>query len=208
MDYYAVTLTFYLLVFLVFALLVVHSTKASKSIPPQNFYRNFLDSIGLQPLSPLVVTVFERWSDTTRPENTYVAPVKQSPNGPYLLDIDYPERLVVVKPHNWIVYTNNGVNFYLISSNVSNREANCNLDKQLLAIDYRLRTVNEEDEAIRDKTGRLKLACLNYTLNDVVRLFASAAERTYIDLHSYFAAEKKPVTIDEILDYLLRENLI
>lgn len=177
-------------------------------------------TIASQPLSPLVVTVYERAVPTRH--NHYTTDVVELLDRNHdddgsggdenrVLDLSYNERLIVVKPHNWMIYTNNGLNFYLITNNVSNRTAQCDLDLQMIAVDFRLQTIEEPDEK-RDRTGRLKIACINYTLDNLIRLFGIDAHRTYLDLSGYFDARLNPsappVIVDEIINYLLLHDLV
>lgn len=173
---------------------------------------NFNDRVeaiaDVQVLSPLVVTVYERASHgRDNLFTTFVAPTAEQ----QYIDLAYNERLVVVKPQNWMVYTNNGINFYLVSNNVSNRTAHCDLDQQLVALDFRLLTVDEAPDT-KDQTGRFKVACVNYTFDNLVRLFGVEANRTYLDLSAYFDKTKNPdappVVVDEVVNYLLRHGLV
>lgn len=175
----------------------------------ERFNKRLTDVANLQPLSPLVVTVYERNGDggaTGGGGNLITTEV--SADG---IDLSYNERLVVVKPQNWMIYSNNGVNFYYVSNNVSNRTARCDLDRQSIAVDFRLLTVDESIDA-KDQTGRFKIACINYTLDNLIRLFGANANKTYLDLSAYFDKAKNPnappVVVDEVINYLLKHRFL
>lgn len=167
------------------------------SAPRDTWRERVLDTLALQPLSPLVVTVYERWTSTTARDNAYVAVDDQRRP----ISIDYAERLVVVKPQNWTVYTNDGIHFYLLTANLSNRNTNCDLDTQSTAIELRLATKSDDKE-----DERLRFACLNYTQNNLTRVFGSLSDRTYIDLSNHF--DGRTLTVQTVLDYLLQHRLV
>lgn len=158
-----------------------------------------------QPLSPLVVTVYERVGQQRT--TTELRPG----DGGDVMDMAYNERLIVVKPQNWFIYTNNGLNFYLISNNVSNRTAQCDLDRQMIAVEFRLLALAERDTR-QDETGRFRVACINYTVDNLVRLFGVAANRTYLDLSVHFDRKLNvnapTLLVDEIVNYLLAHGLV
>lgn len=165
------------------------------------FPRDVASLAELAPSSPLVVTVYERSYSSGEARRDHD-------------DNDrYVERLIVVKPHNWIVYTDDGLRFYLVSNNVSDRTARCDLDRQLIAVEFPLqsRDLSADDNDL-DRSGRLRVACINYTLDQLVRLFGVRANRTYVDLSTYFDRRRNPVapalTVDAVLDYLLQQKLI
>lgn len=205
-----------LILFVGVAFVLYLLTTDSASPSPTNdltaaFNQRILKAVDLQPVSPLVVTVYERPIAGTA-SNLSTTDVALWSDDHQSLDLRYNERLVVVKPQNWMIYTNNGVNFYLLSNNVSNRTAKCDLDRQMVAVDFRLLTLAESDDA-RDESGQLKVACLNYTLDQLVRLFGSdATKRTYLDLSAYFDKKRNPiapaVVVDEVIDYLLKHNFL
>lgn len=179
-------------------------------------FNDRVDAIAdVQVLSPLVVTVYERASHgRDNLFTTFVAPNDEATPGAAAagyLDLAYNERLIVVKPQNWMVYTNNGINFYLLTNNVSNRTAQCDLDQQMVALDFRLLTVDEAVDT-KDQSGRFKVACVNYTFDNMVRLFGVEANRTYLDLSAYFDKSKNPdappIVVDEVVNYLLRHGLV
>lgn len=215
----------------------------------ETFNDRIVQASETQPLSPLVVTVYERESITLHRNDTLTAvvasrgggqskavdvlpsvaaddiddggdPPKQTAHVVAVQDeeaddepvnVSYNERLIVVKPQNWFIYTNNGLNFYLISNNVSNRTAQCILDRQLIAVEYRLLKLVEPD-TVADTTGRLRVACINYSMDNLIRLFGVQANRTYLDLSRYFDRQYNPnappIVVDEILNYLLRHRFV
>lgn len=183
--------------------------------PSRDLVERFNDRItralNAQPLSPLTVTLYERLADNSN-NNLATTDVLQLPENGETLDALYNERLIVVRPHNWIVYTNNGLNFYLLTNNVSNRTAKCDLDTQMVAIDFRLKTITESDEST-DDSGRLKVACLNYTMDTLVRLFGNEyTRRSYFDMSKYFDKRYNPsapkIVVDEVIDYLLAHDYL
>lgn len=189
--------------------------------PPNNvdcFNKTINSIIVTQPISPLVVTIYELPRDNA---NTSTADLlvdkSKSADTDNVIDINYDERLIVVKPHNWFVYTNNGLNFYFISNNLSNRTARCDLDRQLIAVDFRLLTLSESamepTTTSMDKSGRLKVACINSTYDTLIRRFGVGnANKTYIDLSNYFDKNKNSdapmLIVDNVINYLLQHNLV
>jgi hypothetical protein len=174
----------------------------------ERFNKRVLEVANVQPMSPLVVTVYERDAELTR-GNLITTEVYEDKQDSTVLDLAYNERLAIVKPQNWLIYTNNGLNFYFISNNVSNRTAQCDLDTQSIAVDFRLLTVDESPDQ-KDQSGRFKVACINYTLDNLIRLFGVSANRSYLDLSAYFDKAKNPnaplVVVDEVINYLLKHR--
>jgi hypothetical protein len=196
-----------LVVFVGTAVLVYFLVRRVDGISPvfnnlsERFNKRLIDVANIQPLTPLVVTVYERDQE---PGNLLTTEVSQDG-----VDLSYNERLAVVKPQNWMIYSNNGVNFYYVSNNVSNRTAQCDLDKQSIAVDFRLLTVDESVDT-KDQSGRFKVACINYTLDNLVRLFGANSNRSYLDLSDYFDRSKNPnappIVVDEVINYLLKHR--
>lgn len=173
-------------------------------------------AVGSPMVSPLVVTVYERVGKSG--DNLLVTEIASTatvenvtPRADEIVDLFYNERLIVVKPQNWFVYTNNGVNFYLITNNVSNRTAQCDLDRQLIAVDFRLQTVDEPESA-KNTSSQLQVACINYTLDNLIRLFGVNANKSYLDLSRYFDRKINPraplLVVDEVINYLLAHSLV
>lgn len=128
---------------------------------------------------------------------------------------DYPERLVIIQPQNWLVYTNNGITFYYITSNVSLSASRCDPSNSVSTIEFRLQTLEEVYDSTKlsaDKSGRLKIACVNYTFDQLIRIFGSSADKTVYDFSDFFDATKvtnaPKVTVDEILDILIHNGLV
>jgi hypothetical protein len=192
---------------LVLTVVLLYAPSPAVNTLRERFNDRVREAADLQPLSPLVVTVYERAAPSRH--NHFTTDLIGV--GPRVLDLTYNERLIVVKPQNWMIYTNNGINFYLITNNVSNRTAQCDLDRQMIAIDFRLQTMDEPDDK-RDETGRLKVACLNYTLDNLIRLFGVDANRTYVDLSAHFDKKQNSraptLVADEVVNYLLQHGLV
>lgn len=182
----------------------------------EKFNKPVETAVGAPMVSPLVVTVYERAGKsgdnllTTEIASTSKEGIAQ-PRSNELVDLQYNERLIVVKPQNWFVYTNNGTNFYLITNNVSNRTAQCDLDRQLIAVEFRLLTVDEPADA-KNTSSQLQVACINYTLDNLIRLFGVNANKSYLDLSRYFDRKVNPraplLVVDEIVNYLLANSLV
>lgn len=117
-------------------------------------------------------------------------------------NVDYPERLLIVRPMGWYLYTTDGMAFYYFTNQIG---IDCP-DERISAVVYRLSmTVEASDGAALD---RLRTKCLNYKLNTVVRLFAARnIRRTDVDLSGCKQLLKK-ITIESVLDTLLDLNVI
>lgn len=129
---------------------------------------------------------------------------------------NYPERLIVIQPQNWIVYTNNGINFYYLSNNVSISSSRCDPGTSVSAIEFRLLTLDETYDVSgtgqTDKSGRLKIACINYSFDQLIRIFGSSADKSVYDFSDLFDQNKvsdaPKVTVDEVLDILIQNSIV
>lgn len=129
---------------------------------------------------------------------------------------NYPERLIVVQPQNWIVYTNNGINFYYLSNNVSISSSRCDPGTSVSAIEFRLLTLDETYDLSgtgrADKSGRLKIACINYSFDQLIRIFGSSADKSVYDFSDLFdqtkVSDPPKVTVDEVLDILIQNSIV
>lgn len=196
----------------------------------KTFYQPIGEETGLALLSPLTATIYERYNATKSVDQDVALTETFLPAD---LDVDlrqrlldykaatsteasysyvYAERLVVVKPYNWFIYTPNGTRFYYITSNVNRTRSRCDPASQLNAIEYRLMTQQESVSGKADRSGRLKFSCLNYTYDNLVRIFGSSSYRSVYDISAYFDKEKNikapDLTVDEVLDLLLTNRAL
>lgn len=152
--------------------------------------------IGVALLRPVVVSVFERASVSA------AGNVGED-------DTSYNERLVVVRPNNWLIYTVNGVTFNYITNNVNQAVSKCTMPNALNAVEYRLRSL---DEAADYTADRLKFSCVNYTTDQLIKIFGSYAQRTDIDMTDYFDKEKRSdapmFTVENVLQFLVHNDLV
>lgn len=166
-----------------------------------DFRRPIEQRLNLPVASPLTVSIFERSSSTVQPPGNKFAV--------YEMD-SYNERLIVIRPNNWLVYTFNGITFHYIVNNVNRNRTKCKSANGLNAIEYRLRTRNENSK--RSFAYDLRFTCIHYTLDQLVRLFNTTANRTDIDVTDYFDRNKFPnapkYNVYSVLQLLVRNRMV
>lgn len=187
----------------VLLLLIVYVTRSTSASEPEDFRETVEEVAQLSLLRPIVVSIFERASaDLSSSEIS----TKQ------LTDQDtYHERLVIVRPNNWNIYTNNGITFHYVTSNVSDNRLNCSSAGSLTAIEYRLKQLKEQ--LYKDKpTRNLRFSCINYTQDQLTRVFAQSSNRTDIDLTDYFDKKKNSkapdFTVPAVIQFLVTNLLL
>lgn len=132
-------------------------------------------------LSSLCVEVRERTSDAAVP---------------------YTDRLIIVRPLQWYIYSPDGLTFYYFTNQVA---ADCPAER-ISSVQYRL--MSDAEHAEHSTQVRLRVRCLNYTMNTLIRVFAaSSVKRTDIDL-SQNQQLVKNITIESLLDTLLDLGVI
>lgn len=202
MQYYSqkASTTFVLILLLFFLVgtilfLVFTSGLSLNKVVQSDFLDPMNELIGVALLRPVVVSVFERAS--------------VSAAGSVGEDTSYNERLVVVRPNNWLIYTVNGVTFNYITNNVNQAVSKCTMPNALNAVEYRLRSL---DEAADYTADRLKFSCVNYTTDQLIKIFGSYAQRTDIDMTDYFDKEKRSdapmFTVENVLQFLVHNDLV
>lgn len=202
MQYYSqkASTTFVLILLLFFLVgtilfLVFTSGLSLNKVVQSDFLDPMNELIGVALLRPVVVSVFERASVSTA--------------GNVGDDTSYNERLVVVRPNNWLIYTVNGVTFNYITNNVNQAVSKCTMPNALNAVEYRLRSL---DEAADYTADRLKFSCVNYTTDQLIKIFGSYAQRTDIDMTDYFDKEKRSdapmFTVENVLQFLVHNDLV
>ena len=202
MQYYSqkASTTFVLILLLFFLVgtilfLVFTSCLSLNKVVQSDFLDPMNELIGVALLRPVVVSVFERAS--------------VSAAGSVGEDTSYNERLVVVRPNNWLIYTVNGVTFNYITNNVNQAVSKCTMPNALNAVEYRLRSL---DEAADYTADRLKFSCVNYTTDQLIKIFGSYAQRTDIDMTDYFDKEKRSdapmFTVENVLQFLVHNDLV
>lgn len=202
MQYYSqkASTTFVLILLLFFLVgtilfLVFTSGLSLNKVVQSDFLDPMNELIGVALLRPVVVSVFERAS--------------VSAAGNVGDDTSYNERLVVVRPNNWLIYTVNGVTFNYITNNVNQAVSKCTMPNALNAVEYRLRSL---DEAADYTADRLKFSCVNYTTDQLIKIFGSYAQRTDIDMTDYFDKEKRSdapmFTVENVLQFLVHNDLV
>lgn len=116
--------------------------------------------------------------------------------------IDAGDRLLIVRPLGWYIYTPDGMAFYYFTNQIA---VECPEDR-ISAVVYRLATEAEDRDG--SSLDRLRTKCLNYKLDTLVRLFAARfVRRTDVDL-SRVAPFLKKITIESTLNALLAMNVI
>ena len=203
MQYYSqkASTTFVLILLLFFLVgtilfLVFTSGLSLNKVVQSDFLDPMNELIGVALLRPVVVSVFERASVSA------AGNVGED-------DTSYNERLVVVRPNNWLIYTVNGVTFKYITNNVNQAVSKCTMQNALNAVEYRLRSL---DEAADYTADRLKFSCVNYTTDQLIKIFGSYAQRTDIDMTDYFDKEKRSdapmFTVENVLQFLVHNDLV
>lgn len=203
MQYYSqkASTTFVLILLLFFLVgtilfLVFTSGLSLNKVVRSDFLDPMNELIGVALLRPVVVSVFERASVSA------AGNVGED-------DTSYNERLVVVRPNNWLIYTVNGVTFNYITNNVNQAVSKCTMPNALNAVEYRLRSL---DEAADYTADRLKFSCVNYTTDQLIKIFGSYAQRTDIDMTDYFDKEKRSdapmFTVENVLQFLVHNDLV
>lgn len=203
MQYYSqkASTTFVLILLLFFLVgtilfLVFTSGLSLNKVVQSDFLDPMNELIGVALLRPVVVSVFERASVSA------AGNIGED-------DTSYNERLVVVRPNNWLIYTVNGVTFNYITNNVNQAVSKCTMPNALNAVEYRLRSL---DEAADYTADRLKFSCVNYTTDQLIKIFGSYAQRTDIDMTDYFDKEKRSdapmFTVENVLQFLVHNDLV
>ena len=203
MQYYSqkASTTFVLILLLFFLVgtilfLVFTSGLSLNKVVQSDFLDPMNELIGVALLRPVVVSVFERASVSA------AGNVGED-------DTSYNERLVVVRPNNWLIYTVNGVTFNYITNNVNQAVSKCTMPNALNAVEYRLRSL---DEAADYTADRLKFSCVNYTTDQLIKILGSYAQRTDIDMTDYFDKEKRSdapmFTVENVLQFLVHNDLV
>lgn len=105
----------------------------------------------------------------------------------------YPETLIIVKPLNWQIYTNNGIDFFHITSNFNGPE-NCNADSQLPCIV--LSAGRNNVVTSNSDSDKLRKECLNINQLNLVKMFQNCDQKISVDVSDYF--NDKNVTFDSI----------
>ena len=203
MQYYSqkASTTFVLILLLFFLVgtilfLVFTSGLSLNKVVQSDFLDPMNELIGVALLRPVVGSVCERASVSA------AGNVGED-------DTSYNERLVVVRPNNWLIYTVNGVTFNYITNNVNQAVSKCTMPNALNAVEYRLRSL---DEAADYTADRLKFSCVNYTTDQLIKIFGSYAQRTDIDMTDYFDKEKRSdapmFTVENVLQFLVHNDLV
>lgn len=196
MQYTPKSSTTFVLVLLLFFLvssilfLIFSSTLSLNHFVQSDFLDPMNELIGVALLRPMVVSVFERVSASE-------------------YESQYNERLIVVRPNNWLIYTVNGITFNYITNNVNQAVSKCTTPNALNAVEYRLRTLDETADYTID---RLRFSCVNYSVDQLVKIFGSYAQRTDIDMTDYFDKEKRSdapmFTVENVLQFLVLNALV
>lgn len=196
MQYTPKSSTTFVLVLLLFFLvssilfLIFNSSLSLNRVVQSDFLDPMNELIGVALLRPMVVSVFERASASED-------------------ESQYNERLVVVRPNNWLIYTVNGITFNYITNNVNKAVSKCTTPNALNAVEYRLRAVDESDDYTID---RLRFSCVNYSVDQLVKIFGSYAQRTDIDMTDYFDKDKRSdapmFTVENVLQFLVLNALV
>lgn len=198
MQYTPKSSTTFVLVLILFFLvssilfLIFSSSLSLNHVVQSDFLDPMNELIGVALLRPMVVSVFERVSAAASEDQSR-----------------YNERLIVVRPNNWLIYTVNGITFNYITNNVNKAVSKCTTPNALNAVEYRLRTV---DEAADYTIDRLRFSCVNYSVDQLVKIFGSYAQRTDIDMTDYFDKEKRSdapmFTVENVLQFLVLNALV
>ena len=203
MQYYSqkASTTFVLILLLFFLVgtilfLVFTSGLSLNKVVQSDFLDPMNELIGVALLRPVVVSVFERASVSA------AGNVGED-------DTSYNYLFFVIRPNNSLIYTVNGVTFNYITNNVNQAVSKCTMPNALNAVEYRLRSL---DEAADYTADRLKFSCVNYTTDQLIKIFGSYAQRTDIDMTDYFDKEKRSdapmFTVENVLQFLVHNDLV
>lgn len=214
-----------LMVVLILILIVGAVALSSAKTYDATYFRDTINNSAELPLlRPIVVSIFERavrqGDDDDDEDVDGTATVRN------LSDDDlYNERLVVVRPNNWLIYTNNGLTFHYVTSNVSGSRVNCSTSGSLTAVEYRLKKLDElttsanvddnddYDSTTDDGPSRsLRFSCINYTFDQLTRVFTQSSNRTDIDMTDYFDKKNRPkvpdFTVANVLQFLVTNDYL
>lgn len=160
-----------------------------------NFDAELKSFTGLPLLKPTTVSVYQRrnWTELNDEGDEDVVYDTNT----------YNERLLVVKPNNWIVYTGDGITFHYIVTDLNRSRSLCANAEHLNAVRYTLRAIGDE----QTYSSRIRHSCVEYTLDDLIRIFVATGNRTDLDLTDYFDSrktEKAPLfTVENVLEFLV-----
>lgn len=149
---------------------------------------------GLPLLRPITVSVYQRRNWTELADGTQDV----------IYDTNtYNERLLVVKPNNWMIYTGDGITFHYLVNDLSRSQSLCANVEHLNAVRYTLRAIGDE----REYSRRIVYSCVEYTFDDLIRIFATTGNRTDLDLTKYFDRRETDdavlFTVENVLDLLI-----
>lgn len=166
----------------------------------KNFDRVIKKVTDLPLLQPTIVSVYQRknWIElgVGVDESVYDTNV-------------YDERLLVVKPNNWFIYTSDGITFHYVvndidrsSSSSSSSRSVCANVEHLDAVKYSLRPIGD-----KKLYTSIKYSCIEYTMDELIRVFAITGNRTDLDLTKYFDSRENPdaplFTVENVLEFLV-----
>lgn len=124
----------------------------------------------------------------------------------------YRARLIIVRPVNWYIYTNDGLRFYYFT-NQTPEARNCQSDR-VNGVEYRLETTFETSQRLAGKDTalvNLRQKCLNNSLDQFVRIFgpsSNAVSRTSVDVTDYYAHGNDTLRVDSVINVLLQLLLV
>lgn len=173
----------------------VFATAAKK-----NFDRVLKNVTGIPLLRPIVVSVYQRknWIDlgVDAKENIYDTNT-------------YDERLLVIKPNNWIIYTPDGITFHYVVNDTNRSSAASALSRRVCSNVEHLDAVKYTLQPIGDKSryASIKYSCIQYTMDELIRVFAITGNRTDLDLTKYFDSRENSdaprFTVENVLEFVI-----
>lgn len=116
----------------------------------------------------------------------------------------YPETLIVIKPLNWQIYTNNGKNFFQITTTF-NGPSHCNVDKQLPTI---VLSTTIQSVTTSSAYDSLRTECLNINQLDLLRMFNNCDQHISVNLSKYFDYDEREFTSISCLNALISLNYL
>lgn len=168
----------------------------------KNFDRVVKTVTDLPLLRPTIVSVYQRAGGGNR------LGLRDLDDDSNLYDVDtYDERLLVVKPNNWFIYTNDGINFHYLVNDVDKSRSVCANTDHLNAVRYSLRPIGDAK-----RYTSIKYSCVEYTMDSLIRVFAVTGDRTDLDLTDYFDARENvdaPLfTVENVLEFLVVNSYV
>lgn len=129
-----------------------------------------------------------------------ISRIYYAPDNRFGEKLHYPETLIIIKPLNWIIYTNNGINFFHLTSNFNGPDG-CDVDTQTPAI---VLTTSIKRTVTSSDYDALRRECLKINQFDLLKMFESCDQRVAVNMSDYFDDDTKEFTSISCINLLIQ----